>query len=196
MSGEDGLRNAPAQSTEGRSDMSAVIAVLDLMEAAASDLAKIGDALNAAHLTESAPTIAVLPAAADEVSASIAHLFSGYGQEYQKLAGEAAAFHEQFVQHLTASAGAYASAEAANTALLQPLTDPLVNSVNAAVGQFGNLINTNIFVPLIQNVLIPTITFLASVIANPLIIPAFIIFFPAIIVIFVLPFVFAAYLPR
>lgn len=68
--------------------MSAVLAVPELMEAAASDLAKIGDTLNAAHLTAAAPTVAVLPAAADEVSTGIAHLFSDYGQEYQKLAGK------------------------------------------------------------------------------------------------------------
>jgi hypothetical protein len=135
--------------------MSAVIAVPELMDEAATDLATIGSNLSAAHMTAAAPTLAVLPAAADEVSKSIAHLFSGYGQEYQKLAGQAAASYEQFVQHLTASAGAYASAEAANTALLQPLTatadsigsaigafwDQLVNMFNAAVGQLGILLS-------------------------------------------------------
>jgi hypothetical protein len=99
--------------------MSAVIADPEMMTAAAADLAAIGDTLNAAHLTAAVPTVAVLPAAADEVSTSIAHLFSGYGQEYQKLAGEAAASYEQFAQHLTASAGAYAGAEDAITAFLQ-----------------------------------------------------------------------------
>ena len=102
--------------------MSAVIATPDLVEAAATDLAAIGSTLNAAHMVAAAPTLSVLPAAADEVSAGIAHLMSGYAEDYQKLAGQAAAFHEQFVQHLTASAGAYASAEALNVAsLLQPL---------------------------------------------------------------------------
>jgi hypothetical protein len=134
--------------------MSAVIAVPELMAEAATDMATIGSNLSAAHMTAKAVTVAVLPAAADEVSASIAHLFSGYGQDYQKLAGEAAASYEHFVQHLTASAGSYASAEAANTALLQPLTatadsigsaigafwDQLVNMFNAAVGQLGNML--------------------------------------------------------
>jgi PE family protein len=99
--------------------MSAVIADPEMMTAAASDMAAIGDTLNAAHMTAAVPTVAVLPAAADEVSAGIAHLFSGYGQEYQKLAGEAAASYEQFAQHLTASAGAYAGAEDAIAAFLQ-----------------------------------------------------------------------------
>jgi hypothetical protein len=99
--------------------MSAVIAVPELMAQAATDLATIGDTLSAAHLTAAVPTVAVLPAAADEVSTGIAHLFSGYGQEYQKLAGEVAASYEQFAQHLTASAGAYAGAEDAIAAFLQ-----------------------------------------------------------------------------
>lgn len=102
--------------------MSAVIAVPELMAQAATDLTAIGETLNAAHMTAAGPTVALVPAAADEVSTSIAHLLSGYGQEYQKLAGEATACYEQFAQHLTASAGAYASAEAGNVASLQPLT--------------------------------------------------------------------------
>ena len=101
--------------------MSAVIAVPDLMAEAATDLSAIGSTLDAAHMTAAAPTVAVLPAAADEVSVGIAHLFSGYGQEYQALAGQAAAFHSQFVQHLTTSAASYASAEDAIAALLQGL---------------------------------------------------------------------------
>ena len=68
----------------------------------------------------------MIPAAADEVSAGVAHLFSRYAQGYQALAGQAAVFHEQFVQHLTAGAGSYAATEAANASLLQPL--------NAAAG--------------------------------------------------------------
>ncbi|OBF57935.1 hypothetical protein A5787_24145 [Mycobacterium sp. 852002-50816_SCH5313054-b] len=114
-----------------------MIAVPELMAQAATDLATIGETLNAAHLTAAVPTVAVLPAAADEVSTGIAHLFSGYGQEYQKLAGEAAASYEQFAQHVTASAGAYAGAEDAIAAFLQdfsiwaniftnPATSPLL----------------------------------------------------------------------
>ncbi len=103
--------------------MPAVIVTPDLVEAAATDLASIGSTVNAAHMVAAAPTLSVLPAAFDEVSAGIAHLFSGYAQDYQALAGKAAAFQEQFVQHLTAGAGAYASAEAVNVAsLLKPLT--------------------------------------------------------------------------
>jgi PE family len=55
------------------------------------------------------------------VSASIAHLFSQHAASYQAVAGRAAAFHEQFIQHLNASARSYAGTEAANTASLRPL---------------------------------------------------------------------------
>jgi hypothetical protein len=69
-------------------------------------------------MTAATPTVAVVPAAADEVSVSIAHLFFLHAQDYQ--AGQAA-FHEQFVQHLTSSAASYSSAEAADAMLFAAL---------------------------------------------------------------------------
>ena len=96
--------------------MSYVIAAPEMIASAASDVANIGSTLNAANVAAVAPTVAVLPAAADEVSASIANLFSAHAVEYQALVGRAAAFHEQFMQNLTAGAGSYVGAEAANVA--------------------------------------------------------------------------------
>jgi hypothetical protein len=122
--------------------MSAVIATPELMAQAATDLSAIGSTVNAAHMTTAPPTLSVLPAAADEVSAGIAHLFSVHAQDYRALAGKAAAFQDQFVQHLSASAVFYASAEAANVALLQPLTaiaDLWNNAIAALPGQLINL---------------------------------------------------------
>jgi len=113
--------------------MSSVIATPDLIATAATDLAAIGSTVSAAHMTAAARTVAVIPAAADEVSAGIAHVFSAHAQDYQGLAGQAAAFHEQFVQHLTASAGSYASTEAANAALLQPAAAIADSSTNAVI---------------------------------------------------------------
>lgn len=124
--------------------MSAVIAVPELMAGAATDLAAIGSTLNAAHLIAAPPTLGVPPAAADEVSTAIAHLFSEHAQDYQRLAGKAAAFQEQFVQHLTASASTYAGAEAADVALLQPF-NAIAGSIGGAVaalpGQAVTLFN-------------------------------------------------------
>ena len=117
--------------------MSLVIAAAELMADTAADLANIGSTLDAAHMAAATPTIAVVPAAADEVSESIAHLFSQHAQDYQALAGRAAGFHEQFVQHLTSSAASYANAEAANVTLLQILTAG-ADSVVSALVAFGN----------------------------------------------------------
>jgi hypothetical protein len=101
--------------------MSYVIAAPEMMTAAATDLAAIGSNVSAAHIVAAARTTSVIPAAADEVSAGIAHLFSKHAANYQALAGQAAAFNDQFVQHLAAAAGSYTSAEAAIASFLQDL---------------------------------------------------------------------------
>jgi PE family protein len=100
--------------------MAYVIAAPEMMTAAATDLANIASNVSAAHLAAAAPTVAVIPAAADEVSAGIAHVFSQHAQGYQALAGKAAAFHDQFVATLHASAGSFAATEAASAATLRP----------------------------------------------------------------------------
>lgn len=120
--------------------MSVVVAVPDLLAQAATQVATIGDTLGAANTTTAASTQAVLPAAADEVSAAVAHLFSSFGQDYQAAAGQAAAYGHQFVQHLSAAANSYATAEAANASLLQPPTAAAgVPSLDAI---FSSLIST------------------------------------------------------
>ncbi len=48
-------------------------------------------------------------------------MFSRFGQDYQAAAGQAAAYHQQFVAHLTSAAGSYAGAEATNASLLRPV---------------------------------------------------------------------------
>src|ERR1700758_5169240 len=96
--------------------MSFVMAAPEVLGTAATDLANIGSTLNAAKSAAVIPTTAMLAAAEDEVSAAIAALFSTHGQGYQALSAQAAAFHNQFVQALTAGAGSYVSAEAANAA--------------------------------------------------------------------------------
>jgi len=100
--------------------MSFVAAAPEIMTSAAKDLADIGSALTAANRAAVTQTTGVLSAAEDEVSAAIAALFSAHGQGFQALSAQAAAFHDQFVQALTAGAGSYVGAEAANASLLQP----------------------------------------------------------------------------
>jgi Flp pilus assembly protein TadG len=103
--------------------MAYVIAAPEMMTSAASDLAAIGSNVSAAHMVAAARTTSVIPAAADEVSAGIAQLFSQHAANYQALAAQAAAFNDQFVQHLTAGAFSYASTEAFNVTIsgLPPL---------------------------------------------------------------------------
>jgi len=51
--------------------MSYLVAIPGLLTAAATDMASIGSTLSAANAAALAPTMGVLPAAADEVSAAI-----------------------------------------------------------------------------------------------------------------------------
>ncbi|WP_172832560.1 PE family protein, partial [Mycobacterium asiaticum] len=85
---------------------------------AARDLAAIGSDLNSAQLQAAAPTTNIASAGIDEISTAVAGLFGSHAQEFQAVAGRAAAFHDQFIQKLTGGANAYASAEAENLAVL------------------------------------------------------------------------------
>jgi PE family len=115
--------------------MSFVVAVPDALGTTATDLAGIGATLSAANASAATQTTAVLAAAEDVVSASIASLFSAHGQDFQSLSAQAAAFHDQFVQALTAGSGACAAAETANASPLQSLVDAINASVQAATGR-------------------------------------------------------------
>ncbi|MGO9385346.1 MAG: PE family protein, partial [Mycobacterium sp.] len=116
--------------------MSFVIAAPELVTAAAADLANIGSTRTAANAAAATPTTGVLVAAEDEVSAAVAAVFSAHGRGFQALGAQAAAFHDQFVQALTAGAGSYASAEAANVAAFaanpaQTVQQDLLGVINA-----------------------------------------------------------------
>jgi PE family len=110
--------------------MSFVTAAPEQVQAAAQDLAGIRSSLLEASASVAVPTTGVVPAAADEVSAGVAAMFSNFGQEFQALSAQAQAFHEQFVDLLNAGAGAYMSTEAANVE--QNLLN--VASVDSALG--------------------------------------------------------------
>ena len=101
--------------------MSYVVALPEMMSAAATDVASIGSVVATANQGVAGATTRILAAAEDEVSADIAALFSAHGQSYQALSAQAAAFHERFVQALTGASGAYAATEAANTSPLAAL---------------------------------------------------------------------------
>jgi PE family len=105
-----------------------------MLAAAAADLATIDASLSAAHTAATAPTVALVPAATDEVSVNIAHLFSQHGKDYQALAAQAGAFHQQFIQNLNASARSYASTEAASTSSLRSLDASTGSHASANAG--------------------------------------------------------------
>lgn len=126
--------------------MSNVIAAPEMMTSAASDLAAISSNVSAAHLAAAAPTVAVVPAAADEVSAGIAHLFSAQAKDYQALAGRAAAFHQQFVQNMAGGAASYVSAESGIAATLTPTFPSLLDFFQAGLSDLttstGNFVHS------------------------------------------------------
>jgi|ERR1700734_4492696 hypothetical protein len=84
------------------------------LTAAAENLQGIGSSMTAQNTAAAAPTMGVVPAAADEVSALTAAQFATHAQMYQAVSAQAAAIHQMFVNTLGASAGSYTVAEAAN----------------------------------------------------------------------------------
>jgi len=93
----------------------------EAVTSATSDLANIGSTLQTANAAAAAQTTSVLAAGEDEISAAIAALFTNHGQAYQLLSAQAEAFHNQFIQTLSAGTNAYTSAEAASASPLQSL---------------------------------------------------------------------------
>ncbi|MGA3254765.1 MAG: PE family protein, partial [Mycobacterium sp.] len=111
--------------------MSFVSVVPDVVGTSATVLVNIGNTLADAHAAAAARTTSVLAAANDEVSIAIADVFSGHAQQYQGLSAQAAAFHNQFVQTLTAGAGSYALTEASSVNPLQSVEQLLFPVINA-----------------------------------------------------------------
>ena len=94
--------------------MSFVTTQPEALSAAAGNLQGIGAGVAARNAAAATPTTAVIPAAADEVSALTAAQFTAHAQLYQAVSAQAAAIHEMFVSTLGSSAGSYAATETAN----------------------------------------------------------------------------------
>src|SRR5271166_1213993 len=94
--------------------MSFLKTVPEELLAAATQLGALGSSLAAQNAGVAAPTTALAPAAADQVSILQSGIFTAYGTLYQQIAAEAQAIHEQFVNNLGLSSGTYASTEASN----------------------------------------------------------------------------------
>ena len=113
------MGRAPAQLPQGlERTLSYVVALPEVMSAAATDVASIGSVVTTASQDAAGATTQVLAAAEDEVSAVIAAAFSAHGEAFQTISAQATAFHERFVQTLSGATGAYTAAEAASIAPL------------------------------------------------------------------------------
>lgn len=110
--------------------MSFLVVAPEWVESATADLANIRSALDTAHLAAAAPTTGIAAAGADEVSAAVASLFGGFGEEFQALSAQASRFHAQFVQALSTAGGSYLAAEAANASPLQTIEQSLLGAIS------------------------------------------------------------------
>jgi PE family len=96
--------------------MSRVTPQPEALAAAAAQLAGQVAAMNAKNSAAAAPTVGLVPAAADDVSALMAAQFAVQAQIYQAASAQAAAFLELFVSALTVGGSSHAATEATNTA--------------------------------------------------------------------------------
>lgn len=101
--------------------MSGVSVSPEALTAAAVDLETIAATLEDAHQAAVPVLQTLAPAAADEVSVSIASVFAEHAQEYQAVTGQALAFQGQFAQNLNAGAAAYLGVENVLVYLLRSL---------------------------------------------------------------------------
>ncbi|GAB7146073.1 PE domain-containing protein [Mycobacterium riyadhense] len=104
--------------------------VPEAMTSAAADLASVGTAIGEANAAAT-PITNVVAAGADEVSEAITALFNAHGLAYQQVSARTAAYHQQFVETLTGSGNAYASAEAANVNPLAEVQKGVLQVINA-----------------------------------------------------------------
>jgi hypothetical protein len=119
--------------------MSNLFEVPDAVAAAAGDLDNIGSTISQANSAAAFPTTGLVAAGADDVSLGVAQLFGAHAQDYQSLSAQLEAFHQEFVQNITAGASAYANAESASVKALgsnswQPGQQGLLNATNGAGG--------------------------------------------------------------
>jgi hypothetical protein len=96
--------------------MSFVTAQSPALMAAANQLQHLGTAMAAQDAAAATPTTSVAPAAADEVSALQAMLFSAYGTWYQQVSAQAQTIHQMLVNMLGSNAGSYGETESTNRA--------------------------------------------------------------------------------
>ncbi len=115
--------------------MEYVITAPEILASTAANIDEIGSAISDANANAAGPTTGLVAAAEDEVSAAIAELFGGYGQQYHAVLTQATAFHNEFTQALGAAGNAYAQAEAANAAATSNALGALNGPIQTLLGR-------------------------------------------------------------
>ncbi|BBX75518.1 PE family protein [Mycobacterium shinjukuense] len=133
--------------------MSFVVTAPEAIADAARNLVGIGSTVREATAAAAGPTTGIAAAAADEVSTAISRLFGTFGQEFQAVSAQAAAFHAEFVRLLNGGAAAYLGAEIANAgqalthgsaaALLSSQVEAGATAVSGAVASVPGLQGLN-----------------------------------------------------
>jgi len=114
--------------------VSFVIAAPDIVTAAARNLAGNACTIEEATAAAAVHTTGVAAAGADEVSIALSQLFGTFGQRFQALSAQAAAFHNQFVSLLNDGAAAYLETEIANSSGVAAATDPILGGLGPILG--------------------------------------------------------------
>jgi hypothetical protein len=96
--------------------MSFVTTLPQEIAAAAAKLEGIGTGMAAQNAAAAAPTTAIAPAAADQVSALQATQFNAFGSLYQSVSAQAQTIHQMLASTLGSNAGVYGETEATNQA--------------------------------------------------------------------------------
>lgn len=115
--------------------MSFVSVTPQLLLQASNELTAIESTLGQAVAMAAGPTTGVLASGADEVSEAISALFNTHGREYQRVSAQVTAFQNQFVQTLSGSSNAFASAEAANVDPLSQVLQVINAPTEALMGR-------------------------------------------------------------
>ncbi len=114
--------------------MSFLTTLPEALLAAAAQLSGLGTSFEAQSSAVAAPTTALAPAAADEISALQSQLFSTYGTLYQQISAQATAIQQQIASTLGLNGGSYSNAEATNASAA---TDPFSGIVTTLQNLFG-----------------------------------------------------------
>jgi PE family len=85
------------------------------LESAASGLASIGTTVAAGNAAGAAPTLGVVPPAAEPASVLLAAAFGTHAGVYQTTQAIGSVIHAMFVATMAASSASYAGTEALNT---------------------------------------------------------------------------------